>query len=130
MLRSGSFGGLYPVAHAAGTPTVSVADLAKAGFTGAVVQQPGGGGYLPPNYYFKVKETVASTHPEWGGAADLVAVLIFPMPYDPGFSLPEPSLKDFSGRTQACVTGSGNYICVTGPLKDKVVALAGIIAAK
>ncbi len=111
-------------------PTVSVADLTAVGFTGVIVQASQSGGYQPPNVYFRVKETLTPPRAEWGGTADLVAVSIFPMTYAPAFSMPQMQVSDFAGRTNACMTRPGYYVCVTGPQKDKVIALANLLVTK
>ncbi len=122
--------GLAATSALSAGPTVSAEDLVDAGFTDVKVQAPSGSGFLAPTAYFRVKETVAAAHPEWGDAANLVAALIFPMNYQTTFSLAEPRLRDFSGRADACMTRPGYYICVTGPDAGKVRALLDILMKK
>lgn len=111
--------------------TVTVNDVTSAGFHNVTEMAPSGARYLRPVLYFKVQESVAATHPEWGDAADLLAVLIRPMPdvnwqYNSG----QPQTIDYSGRTKVRASRPGYYIVVTGPDSAKVAALAQWLKAK
>ena len=111
--------------------TVSAADLAAAGFTSPVTEEPTENAYLPPVRYFRVAENVTLTNPEWGTAADLVAVLIRPMS-DPDwrYNNGETEFHEYSGRFQARASRSGYYIAVTGPDREKVGRLATLLLNK
>lgn len=121
---------------AAGPPIaplfVEVSDLKAAGFTNAAIQPAVGTRFNAIHMtYFRVAETVAAAHPEWAknGSANLVAVDIMPLTYAPNFSS-TMSVKDLSGRTSACLTRPGYYICVVGPDVTKTVALANELQRK
>ncbi len=118
-------------APATSSQTVQAADLTAAGFTDPVAVTSTATGFLPPVSYFRTKETVVSVHPEWGGAADLVAVSVTAIAdrswsYNGG----QMQIVDLSGRTQARVSKPGVYVVVTGPDANKVAALANIVKAK
>ena len=86
---------------------------------------------LVPNLYFRVAETVSDTNPEWGAAADLVAVMIRPMSdaawvYNQG----QVETIDYAGRTQLRFSLPGYYIVVTGPDFAKVTSLAQWLGTK
>jgi hypothetical protein len=112
-------------------PGVSVNDLRSVGFTQPSVVLATETAFLPPVSYFRVKETVAAEHPEWGSAADLVAVSIQRVSdgawqYNGG----QPQIVDVSGRTQVRLSRTGWYIVVTGPDANKVVALGNLLKTK
>lgn len=119
-----------PTTTAAPASTLKVTsdDLSRAGFTGITPVAPTSSSYLAPNTYFRVTETVASSHPEWGGAGNLVAVLIIPMPGS--WTYGAAKVSDISGRTQVRTSRSGYYIVVTGPDKTMVQSLAQILTTK
>lgn len=113
------------------TPFVSVSDLAAAGFTGASAEPAKENAFLAPVSYFRVTESVSAAHPEWGSAANLLAVSIQAVAdqnwlYNNG----QMEVVDISGRTQARVSRPGYYIVVTGPDSNKVVALTKALKAK
>lgn len=120
-----------PTEQMVAAPIVSLGDLSAAGFTNPTVQAPTVTGFLPPVKYFTVKETVAAQHPEWGTAANLVAVTI-QTESDPNWLYNGGQLQiiDLFGRTQARVSRPGFYIVVTGPDANKVVALANALKTK
>ncbi len=122
--------GLAIKSSSAAEPSVTEADLTAAGFTGVEAQAPSGSSFQPPTMYFRVKESVAATNPEWGDAANLVAALVFPMNYQTSFSLSEPRVRDFAGRSDICMTKPGFYICVVGPDAGKGRALLDILLKK
>ena len=105
-------------------PTVTVEDLAAAGFTNPTPQPPSGNAFLPPVSYFRVKESVATAHPEWGTAANVVAVSIMPIA-DQQWAYNNGQLQtvDLAGRVQARVSRPGLYIVATGSSASPVVAL-------
>lgn len=111
--------------------SVSVSDLSAAGFTGPAALSATQSAYMSPVMYFTVKESVAAQHPEWGNAANIVAVTIEKQAdstwmYNGG----QLQMIDLFGRTQARVSRPGYYIVVTGPEANKVVALANALKTK
>ncbi len=109
--------------------TVDAADLTRAGFTAPAAIAAAPGRYAPPNYYFHVKESIAAAHPD-AEAPDVVAVLIFHYTYATSVPMDNAVVTDLSGKTQACLTRPGYYLCVTGPDHDKTVALLNILKLK
>ncbi|MBP9748597.1 hypothetical protein KBD18_00165 [Patescibacteria group bacterium] len=112
-------------------PGVSATDLKNVGFTQPVVVLATEIAFLPPVSYFRVKETIATGHPEWGSAADLVAVSVQRVTdgawqYNGG----QAQIVDVSGRTQVRLSRTGWYIVVTGPDANKVVALGNLLKTK
>lgn len=112
-------------------PAVTVTDLKNVGFTQPVAVLATETAFLPPVSYFRVKESIAAGHPEWGGAADLVAVSVERVAdgawqYNGG----QAQIVDVSGRTQVRLSRTGWYIVVTGPDANKVVALANFLKTK
>lgn len=106
---------------------VTPAQLTVAGFTDVQTQvaETGSNRFLPPNYYFHVKETLDATHAqEWGDAARMVAVLVEPkISPDLMFNNGKVEVHTLDGRTQAFLTTSQYYIEATGPVADKTIAL-------
>ncbi len=104
---------------------VSAAELKAAGFVEPVALAPTKTRFLPPVYYFRVKDIPANAAgAPWGDAQSVVSVLIRPMEdkkwaYNNG----EVRLYDLGGRFEARVSSQGYYLVVTGPDKDKTVAL-------
>ncbi len=104
---------------------ISADELKAAGFAEPVAIAPTKTRFLPPVYYFRVKNIPAgATGDVWGDAKSLVSVQIRPMTdkkwvYNNG----DIQLVDLAGRFQARVASPGHYLVVTGPDKDKTVTL-------
>ncbi|TAL20413.1 hypothetical protein EPN90_01070 [Patescibacteria group bacterium] len=110
-------------------PAVEAADLLTAGFTAPAAVPAKENAYLTPVNYFTVGELAPNT--EWGKAQNLVAVLVTPVP-DPTWSYGAGQVEvlELNGRWQARGGRPGVYIVVTGPVKDAVEKLAGILKQK
>ena len=102
--------------------------LTAAGFNDVTAQAAQVANYLPPNFYFHVKETVPASF-GWGVTSNLVAVFIMPK-IDTSWQLNngQMSIQDIAGRTQASITTANYYIVVTGPDKQKVINLTKNLA--
>jgi len=120
---------LAPVNGVLGPPTITVADVAAAGYTNVTVQSPAASAYLEPTIYFRVNEVVIS--PAWSNSANLLSVLIYPFTYATDFTTGGLLVeKEYYSRYEACVTRTGYYICVTGPDRTRVNALATNLSKK
>lgn len=111
------------------SPT-SLADQLKAiGFTDVTVQAPTQNSFLPPVYYFHVKEALTGSQGiAWGQTANLVAAIIVPRVAG-SEELEKADTTDIAGRTQLRVVTPRYYIVVTGPDKDKMTRLANNLKA-
>ncbi len=110
---------------------ITTDQVAAAGFTGVTKQATQGNAFLPPVFYFRVKEAVVGPNgAAWGSAANLVAVLVRPK-YDRNWSYNNGQMEiiDYAGRTQARISSTDYYIVVTGPDRDKVLRLANNLKA-
>jgi hypothetical protein len=112
-------------------PTVTVADLAAAGFTNPTLQASSGSRFLPPVVYFRVKES--STDAGWmnDGVANLVAVTIGATPWSPSAVTNWLNVEsDINGRSSVCSSNNSYYFCVIGPDKIKSGALVNALKTK
>ena len=111
--------------------SVTVDDLAAAGFTHPTLQPPQGDFFHVAGVsYFRVQESVAATHPEWGTTANLVAVSIEPIPSAQALTNGQDVINDYDGRISICNTRIGYYFCVIGPDQAKGQALINLLQAK
>ncbi len=122
----------YLHAQSTNTPVVTLDDIAQAGFTNARVQPPQGQAFQPPELYFRVNETVAKTHPEWGDAANLLNVFVRNMHSVAGWTYKGDEMKtqDFAGRTSISVFTPDYYIVVIGPDAQKAQSLLTLLKNK
>jgi len=111
--------------------SISLDDVVAAGFSEVVAVPSTATSFLAPVAYFRTKETVVSAHPEWGGAANLLAVSLHKTS-DPAwlYNGGQMEVVDIAGRTQARVSVPGSYIVVTGADANKVIALATRLKTK
>lgn len=111
---------------------VTTADLSAAGFTDPVALAPQGTRFLPPTYYFRVKEKATANQAEWGDAADLVAVLVKPLKAVDMSAVPVGRIDyfDLEGRYLARTFRNGRYMVVIGPDGEKVAELAKLLEKK
>ena len=104
---------------------LSAAEIKAAGFAEPVALAPTKTRFLPPVYYFRVKDIPANgAGAPWGDAQSVASVMIRPVAdkkwvYNTG----DVKLYDLGGRFEARVSSPGYYLVVTGPDKDKTVAL-------
>lgn len=93
--------------------------LSAAGFTNPTVIQPTADKFLPPVFYFQVKESAGAE------AQNVVAILVKPMA-DKSWTYNNGQMEtlDMGGKPQARIGGGGYYIVVTGPDKNKTINLA------
>jgi hypothetical protein len=121
-------------AQSAGTLSVIESDLAAAGFTKPTSQPASGSRFTESNMtYFRAKESVAASHPEWqkDGVADVVAVTILPTPWLNGTAPSQTNItNNYSGRISVCSFRTGYYLCVIGPDQRKDEALLNILKTK
>jgi len=112
---------------------ITANELVKAGFTGVEAITPTVTKFYSPennfpNFYFRVKETVAGEQGKaWGDAANIVEVLIRQMPADWVFNNDQVQLVDLAGRTQARASKTGYYFVVTGQDQEKASKLIDVL---
>ncbi len=106
------------------TPSVTVADLQQAGYTNPTLQLADNNNFIKPNLYFRVDQTTP-TSSGWGTAGNLVAVLVEPK-LNPKWQYNKGQMKtiNMNGKTQVRFSTSKNYIVITGPDSNSVLALA------
>lgn len=110
-------------------PTVAPEDLINAGYNNVRIQEQTGTRFQPPVHYFRVSET--TNNPEWGEAANLVAVHIkIITDYNWLYNNGQPEWREISGKPQLRLSWPGYYLVITGPDQTKVAALAEIIKNK
>ncbi len=129
---------LTPTPASSPVPAITVKDIAAAGYLGVDQQQPDSGRFMPPNLYFKVKQSV---HNSLNG--NLVMVLILSnsnssslpnygsdiKPFDiKGGTGQEGTMPD--GRTAINFIKGSIYTVVMGPGSAEVEKLAQIMSSK
>jgi hypothetical protein len=123
----------HPLAASAQT-TDALSVFTAVGFTNPKEQPAVGSRFnIPDMMYYRVKESVASAHPEWekDGVANVIAVSVLPTPWLKG-AVPNSAnvINDYSGRVSICTFVPDYYVCMIGPDQKKLEAFLTIAKTK